>query len=77
MNSKLLKKKNGGKQPREGLDDQQENDLSRPTKGHETLHNRVNPAVDARAIKDFPGLLKRNYRPAKPGEPVARGTMSG
>jgi hypothetical protein len=48
MKSKLLQKKNYGvNQAREVVDGQQENDSSRPTKGHNTAPNHVNPAVDA------------------------------
>jgi hypothetical protein len=65
LKSKLLQKmSNGVNQSREVVDGQNENESSRPTKGHETLRNPVNPAFDAEARKDFPGLPKRNCRPA-------------
>jgi hypothetical protein len=63
MKSKLLQKI--VHQSHEMVDGQQENDSSRPTNGHETLRNPVNPAAEAQAGKDFPGLPKRNYRPAR------------
>jgi hypothetical protein len=65
MRSKLLQKL-GYNQSREVVDGHQENieSSSLPSTGHRTPPNRVNPAFDAEAGKDFPGLLKRNYRPA-------------
>jgi hypothetical protein len=42
----------------EVVDGQKENDSYRPTKGHETLPNPVNRAVDAQVRKDFPGLAE-------------------
>jgi hypothetical protein len=64
VKSKLLQKINYVvDQSREVVDGQQKNDSSRPTNGHETPRNPVNPAV-AQAGENFPGLLKRNYRPA-------------
>jgi hypothetical protein len=68
MKSKLLQKKSYGvNQSREVVDGQQENieDSSLPWRGHETPPSPVDPAVDAQAGKDFPGLLKRNCRPAR------------
>jgi hypothetical protein len=63
MKSKLLQKISYGvDQSREVVDGQPENGLSRPTRGHETPPNPTNPAVDAQARKDFPGLLKHGYR---------------
>jgi hypothetical protein len=60
MKSKLLQKQSYClNNSREGLDGQKENDSSRPTKGHETPSNPVNPAV-AQASRDTPVLLKRN-----------------
>jgi hypothetical protein len=65
MKSKLLQKKSYGlNKSRAGLDGQHGNDSSTPWRGHETSPNPVNPAFDAEARKDFPALLKRNYRPA-------------
>jgi hypothetical protein len=75
MKAKLLQKISYGvNQSREVVAGQQENIVgsSLPWRGHKTPPNPVNPAVDAQVRKDFPGLLKRNYRPAKPGEPVVR-----
>jgi hypothetical protein len=66
MKSKLLQKKAYGlNKSRAGLDGQQENieGSSSPSRGHETPPNPVNPVFNAQARKDFPGLLKRNYRP--------------
>jgi hypothetical protein len=68
MKSKLLQKISYGfSQSREVVNGQQENteDSSMPRRGHETPLNPVNPAFDAQARKDFPALLKRNYRPAR------------
>jgi hypothetical protein len=56
MKSKLLQKISYGvNQALEVVDGQKENDSSRPTNGHGTLRNPVNPAAEARAGKDFPG----------------------
>jgi hypothetical protein len=66
--SKLLQKKSCGvSQSREVVDGQQENieDSSLPWKGRGTRPNPINQAVDAQPARDFPGLLKRNYRPAR------------
>jgi hypothetical protein len=66
MKSKLLQKISYGvDQSREVVDGQQENDSSRPTKGHETPRNPMNPAVDSQVRDVLPGLLKRNYPPAR------------
>jgi hypothetical protein len=48
------------------VDSQQENikGSSVPWREQETPPNPVNPAFDAEARKDFPGLLKRNCRPS-------------
>jgi hypothetical protein len=75
MKSKLLQQMSYCvNQSREGLDGQQENieGSSLPRRGDEILPNPVNPAFDTEARKDFPALLKRNYRTAKPGEPLVR-----
>jgi hypothetical protein len=65
MRSKLLQGVNRDiNESRDVVDRQQENDSSWRTKGHEAPPNPDNPAFDAEALKDFPGLLKRNYRPA-------------
>jgi hypothetical protein len=68
MKSKLLQKKSYAvNQSREVVDFQQENIEGSPLpwRGRESPPNPVNPAVDAEARKDFPALLKRNYRPAR------------
>jgi hypothetical protein len=64
MKSKLLQKIN---QPRDVVDGQQKNieDSSAPWRGREAPPNPINPAVDAQAREDFPGLLKRGCRPAR------------
>jgi hypothetical protein len=67
MKSKLLQKITyDGNKSRGVVDGQQEKieSSSLPPTGHRTPPNRVNTAFDAEAGKDFPGLLKRNYRPA-------------
>jgi hypothetical protein len=65
MKSKLLQQLRNN-QSRGVIDGQRENieDSSTLTKGHKTLPNPVNPAVDAQARKDLPALLTRNYRPS-------------
>jgi hypothetical protein len=66
MKSKLLQRISYGvNQSREVVDGQPENDSSRPTKGRESRSNPVNTAVGTEAREHFPGLLKRNYRPAR------------
>jgi hypothetical protein len=68
MKSKLLQRKRYCLDQSDALlDDQQENteDSSAPWKGQQTPPDRVDPAVDAQARKDFPGLLKRSCRPTK------------
>jgi hypothetical protein len=61
MKFKLLQRTcYGVDQSNDVVDGQQENDSSRPTKGHKTAPNPINLAVDAQARKDFPALLKRN-----------------
>lgn len=63
MRSKLLQPIS---QSHEGVNRKRENTegASMPWKGHVAPPIPINPAVDAEARKDFPGLLKRNYRPA-------------
>jgi hypothetical protein len=63
MQSKLLQPIS---QSHEGVNHNRENieGASMPWKGHVALPNPINPAVDTQARKDFPALLKRNYRPA-------------
>jgi hypothetical protein len=66
MKSKLLQKIiYGVNKSREVVDGQKENigDSSLPSRGHENPSNPVNTGFDAEGRKDFPGLLKRNYRP--------------
>jgi hypothetical protein len=68
MKSKLLQKIGCGvNQSREVVDGKQENIEIRPSPGRGASPdpNGVNPASDAEARKDFPALLKRNYRPAR------------
>jgi hypothetical protein len=67
MISKLLQKLTYGvNQSREVVDGQEKNieHSSETWTGREPRPNRVNPAFDAEVGKDFPGLLKHNYRPA-------------
>jgi hypothetical protein len=63
----VQKKSSGSNQLRELVDGQHESieDSSTPRKGHQPPPDRVNPAADAQARKDFPGLLKCNCRPAR------------
>jgi hypothetical protein len=64
MKSKLLQPIS---QSHEGVNRKRENTegSSMPYRGHGIPPNPVNPAVDAEAGKDFPALLKHNYRPAR------------
>jgi hypothetical protein len=67
MKSKLLQKISYGvDQSNEVVDGQQENIeySSVPWRERENPPNPVNPAFDAQARRDFPALLKRNYRAA-------------
>jgi hypothetical protein len=68
MKSKLLQPRSSGpNQSHDAVDGPQENnqDSSAPWRGHQTPPNQVNPAVDAQARKDFPGLLKHGWRSAR------------
>jgi hypothetical protein len=68
LKSKLLQKKSYGlSQSHDAVGGQHQNneDSSAPWKGHQAPANRVNPAVDAQARKDFPGLLKHGWRSAR------------
>jgi hypothetical protein len=54
-------------QSHEGVSRKRENTegSSMPWKGHAAPPLPVNPAVDVEARNGFPGLLKRDYRPAR------------
>jgi hypothetical protein len=77
MKSKLLQKViYDVNQSREVVDGHRENieGSSVPWRERETPPNRVNPAFDAEAGKEFPALLKRNYRS---GRSYSAGSMPG
>ena len=68
MKSKLLQKKGPSlDQSVDEIDDQRENTegASMPWKGYVAPPIPINPAVDVEARNGFPGLLKRDYRPAR------------
>jgi hypothetical protein len=68
MKSKLLQKQTYGvNQSREVVDGHRENigDSPLPYRGPGIPPIPVSPAVDVEARKDFPDLLKHNYRPAR------------